>query len=79
MDFNNAPIIFGTAFRKDEKLSENKEKCIFQTCWLCFLRGGGGHSHIGSHQGCAARMGDFSKPKTCGWVSSFDQKPADGS
>ena len=29
MDFNNALIIFGTAFRKDEKLSENKEKMYF--------------------------------------------------
>ena len=29
---------------------------------------GGGHSHIGSYKGCAARMGDFSRPKTCGWV-----------
>ena len=30
--------------------------------------GGGGHSHIGSYWGCAARMGDFSRSKTCGWV-----------
>ena len=29
---------------------------------------GGGHSHIGSYLGCAARMGEFSRPKTCGWV-----------
>ena len=29
MDFNNVLIIFGTAFRKDEKLSENKEKNVF--------------------------------------------------
>ena len=27
-----------------------------------------GHSHIGSYQGCAARMGEFSRSKTCGWV-----------
>ena len=25
--------------------------------------GGGGHSHIGSHQGCRGRMGEFSRPK----------------
>ena len=27
-----------------------------------------GHSHIGSYQGCAARMGEFSRPKAYGWV-----------
>ena len=26
---------------------------------------GGGHSHIGSYYGYAARMGEFSRPKTC--------------
>ena len=29
---------------------------------------GEGHSHIGSYQGRAARMGEFSRPTTCGSV-----------
>ena len=39
---------------------------LFQSCnstSASWSRGGGGHSHIGSHQGCAARMGEFSRPK----------------
>ena len=38
----------------------------FARNWCNFSRGGG-HSHIGSYQGCAARMGEFP-----------GQKPADG-
>ena len=45
MGFNNALIIFGTAFWKGEKLSENNEKMVliqnlekhFSTCFRKFL------------------------------------------
>ena len=63
--------------------SQNKRIVWFsQGCFNTTLRdeaGGGGHSHIGSHYGCAVRMGEFSRPKilqmgvsfcpkTCRWI-----------
>ena len=50
-------------------------KYTFYTCPII----PGGHSHFGSYWECAARMGEFSRPKnlpmgvnfcpkTCGWV-----------
>ena len=36
--------------------------------WSVYSISPGGNSQIGSYKGCAVRMGEFSRPKTCGWV-----------
>ena len=55
--------------------TESCEGCIYTQ----FKHRGGGALPYWVILGGAARMGEFSRPKTCGWVHIFDQKPADGS
>ena len=47
---------------------EDRHACRIGAGQVTVSNRGGGHSHIGSYQGCAARMGEFSGPKTPGWV-----------
>ena len=60
---------------------------VYQRCLFMYEKnielqensGGGGHSYIWSDQGCVAKMGEFSRPETCGWVYISAQGPVDRS